>query len=159
MDTMEDEYYRPSESDPTAVSQPAAEHAASGIAGAVSGAATLHHADESTAMATTTGVSNSNSNSGGDHSKIFVGALSWQTTEESLRVHFGQYGPVQSVEVVRDRHTGGTCVFSSQSGWVVVLLFFFVVGVVYRRVIVCCCFGCCIHMCRKIINDINHVYN
>lgn len=45
---------------------------------------------------------------GGDHSKIFVGALSWQTTEESLRVHFERYGPVQSVEVVRDRHTGGT---------------------------------------------------
>ena len=44
---------------------------------------------------------------GGDHSKIFVGALSWQTTEESLRIHFDKYGPVQSVEVVRDRHTGG----------------------------------------------------
>jgi RNA recognition motif-containing protein len=100
MDTMEDEYYRPSESDLTAVSQPAAEVVV----------------DASTTMATTTtGVSsNSNSNiggSGGDHSKIFVGALSWQTTEESLRVHFGQYGPVQSVEVVRDRHTGGTCVW------------------------------------------------
>lgn len=48
------------------------------------------------------------SGTGGDHSKIFVGALSWQTTEESLRIHFEQYGPVQSVEVVRDRHTGGT---------------------------------------------------
>jgi RNA-binding protein Musashi len=38
--------------------------------------------------------------------KIFVGGLSWQTTEESLRWHFEQYGPVVSVEVMRDRVTG-----------------------------------------------------
>lgn len=38
--------------------------------------------------------------------KIFVGGLSWQTTEESLKFHFEQYGPVASVEVMRDRHTG-----------------------------------------------------
>ena len=42
-----------------------------------------------------------------DHSKIFVGGLSWQTNEESLRWHFEQYGPVISVEVMRDRNTGG----------------------------------------------------
>jgi hypothetical protein len=42
-----------------------------------------------------------------DHIKIFVGGLSWQTTEESLRWHFEQYGPVISVEVMRDRNTGG----------------------------------------------------
>lgn len=41
-----------------------------------------------------------------DHSKIFVGGLSWQTTEESLRWHFEQYGEVTSVEVMRDRNTG-----------------------------------------------------
>jgi RNA-binding protein Musashi len=35
-----------------------------------------------------------------------VGGLSWQTTEESLRWHFEQYGPVVSVEVMRDRVTG-----------------------------------------------------
>jgi len=35
-----------------------------------------------------------------------VGGLSWQTTEESLRWHFEQYGPVASVEVMRDRATG-----------------------------------------------------
>lgn len=27
-----------------------------------------------------------------DQNKIFVGGLSWQTTEESLRWHFEQYG-------------------------------------------------------------------
>jgi RNA-binding protein Musashi len=42
-----------------------------------------------------------------DHAKIFVGGLSWQTTEESLRWHFEQYGQVISVEVMRDRNTGG----------------------------------------------------
>eukprot|EP00532_Pseudo-nitzschia_australis_P003242 CAMPEP_0168193986 /NCGR_PEP_ID=MMETSP0139_2-20121125/18931_1 /TAXON_ID=44445 /ORGANISM="Pseudo-nitzschia australis, Strain 10249 10 AB" /LENGTH=411 /DNA_ID=CAMNT_0008117443 /DNA_START=144 /DNA_END=1379 /DNA_ORIENTATION=+ len=41
-----------------------------------------------------------------DHAKIFVGGLSWQTTEESLRFHFEQFGPVASVDVMRDRNTG-----------------------------------------------------
>lgn len=41
-----------------------------------------------------------------DHSKIFVGGLSWQTTEESLQFHFEQFGPVASVDVMRDRNTG-----------------------------------------------------
>jgi RNA-binding protein Musashi len=41
-----------------------------------------------------------------DHGKIFVGGLSWQTTEESLRWHFEQYGPVLSVELMKDRNTG-----------------------------------------------------
>jgi RNA recognition motif-containing protein len=48
-----------------------------------------------------------------DHSKIFVGGLSWQTNEESLRWHFEQYGPVISVEVMRDRNTGGAFVCGS----------------------------------------------
>lgn len=48
----------------------------------------------------------SGGNVGIDHGKIFVGGLSWQTTEESLRWHFEQYGPVFSVEVMRDRITG-----------------------------------------------------
>jgi RNA-binding protein Musashi len=47
-----------------------------------------------------------NSNSNHDMAKIFVGGLSWQTTEETLRYHFEQYGEVVSVEVMRDRVTG-----------------------------------------------------
>lgn len=41
-----------------------------------------------------------------DQGKIFVGGLSWQSSEESLRFHFEQYGTVLSVEVMRDRVTG-----------------------------------------------------
>jgi RNA-binding protein Musashi len=41
-----------------------------------------------------------------DQGKIFVGGLSWSTTEESLRFHFEQYGPVENVQVMRDRNTG-----------------------------------------------------
>lgn len=41
-----------------------------------------------------------------DEAKIFVGGLSWQTTEETLRYHFEQYGEVKAVEVMRDRNTG-----------------------------------------------------
>lgn len=51
-------------------------------------------------------VPDSKPNPSSDHGKIFVGGLSWQTTEESLRWHFEQYGPVLSVEVMRDRNTG-----------------------------------------------------
>lgn len=43
---------------------------------------------------------------GTDAGKIFVGGLSWQTTEESLRWHFEQYGTVSSVELMKDRNTG-----------------------------------------------------
>jgi len=41
-----------------------------------------------------------------DAAKIFVGGLSWQTTEENLRYHFEQYGEVISVEIMKDRNTG-----------------------------------------------------
>jgi RNA-binding protein Musashi len=50
--------------------------------------------------------SQNNTRAHNDAGKIFVGGLSWQTTEESLRWHFEQYGPVASVEVMRDRKTG-----------------------------------------------------
>ena len=59
----------------------------------------------------TTNNNNNNSSSSSsvpviDMAKIFVGGLSWQTTEETLRYHFEQYGEVVSVEVMRDRNTG-----------------------------------------------------
>lgn len=50
--------------------------------------------------------SNNHRSYNNDHSKIFVGGLSWQTTEESLQFHFEQFGPVASVDVMRDRNTG-----------------------------------------------------
>jgi RNA recognition motif-containing protein len=37
---------------------------------------------------------------------IFVGNLSYQTTEQELEAAFGQYGAVDRVSVVRDRDTG-----------------------------------------------------
>jgi cold-inducible RNA-binding protein len=38
--------------------------------------------------------------------KIFVGNLSYSTTEEDLRAAFSQYGTVERVSVVTDRDTG-----------------------------------------------------
>ncbi|KAB8220494.1 hypothetical protein BDV33DRAFT_172032 [Aspergillus novoparasiticus] len=38
-------------------------------------------------------------------SKLFVGGLSWHTTDESLRAGFEQYGPVEEATVVKDRDT------------------------------------------------------
>jgi len=47
-----------------------------------------------------------NKSQNNDQSKIFVGGLSWQTTEESLQFHFEQYGPIEKVDLMRDRNTG-----------------------------------------------------
>ena len=38
--------------------------------------------------------------------KIYVGNLSFSTTEEMLRSLFEKYGPVESVNIVTDRDTG-----------------------------------------------------
>mmetsp|Transcript_4001 Transcript_4001/g.5830 ORF Transcript_4001/g.5830 Transcript_4001/m.5830 type:complete len:377 (+) Transcript_4001:445-1575(+) len=41
----------------------------------------------------------------GDY-KVFVGGLSWQTTEEGLKMFFEQFGPVVGAHIMRDRFTG-----------------------------------------------------
>lgn len=38
--------------------------------------------------------------------KLFVGGLSWDTTEESLRNMFAQVGNVVSVAIITDKYTG-----------------------------------------------------
>lgn len=38
--------------------------------------------------------------------KIYVGNMNFQTTEDSLRQLFEQYGPVDEVAVINDRETG-----------------------------------------------------
>jgi cold-inducible RNA-binding protein len=38
--------------------------------------------------------------------KLYVGNLSYSTTEEDLRTAFGQYGTLDSVDVILDRNTG-----------------------------------------------------
>ncbi|CCU78867.1 glycine-rich RNA-binding protein [Blumeria hordei DH14] len=38
--------------------------------------------------------------------KLFVGGLSWQTEEDSLRAKFEEFGAVEEAVVVRDRETG-----------------------------------------------------
>ncbi len=38
--------------------------------------------------------------------KIYVGNLSYQTTEEDLRTAFANYGEVASAEIIQDRATG-----------------------------------------------------
>ncbi|MBN2280071.1 MAG: RNA-binding protein [Candidatus Marinimicrobia bacterium] len=37
---------------------------------------------------------------------IYVGNISYQTSEEDLKEAFGQYGEVSSVKIVSDRETG-----------------------------------------------------
>ena len=38
--------------------------------------------------------------------KIYVGNMSYSTTEESLRSKFEEYGDVEEVNIVMDRYTG-----------------------------------------------------
>lgn len=38
--------------------------------------------------------------------KLFVGGLSWDTSDESLRAAFEQFGPVIEAKVILDRDTG-----------------------------------------------------
>jgi cold-inducible RNA-binding protein len=40
--------------------------------------------------------------------KLYVGNLSYATTEEDLRTLFSQAGTVASVELIKDRHTGNS---------------------------------------------------
>ena len=38
--------------------------------------------------------------------KLFVGSISWETTEEGLKNHFSQAGNVESANIITDRETG-----------------------------------------------------
>ena len=38
--------------------------------------------------------------------KLYVGNLSFSTTEETLQAMFGEHGEVESVKVITDRYTG-----------------------------------------------------
>ncbi len=38
--------------------------------------------------------------------KLFVGNLSWETTSDDLKNHFGQFGTVESAEVMVDKFNG-----------------------------------------------------
>ncbi|CAN1144954.1 Heterogeneous nuclear ribonucleoprotein 1 [Linum perenne] len=55
-----------------------------------------------------------------DQGKLFVGGISWETSEDKLKDHFGQYGDVLQTAVMRDKTTGrprgfGFVVFSDPS--------------------------------------------
>jgi len=41
-----------------------------------------------------------------DQGKLFIGGISWETTEEKLRDHFQAYGEVVEIVVMKDRATG-----------------------------------------------------
>ncbi|XP_070062978.1 RNA-binding protein squid isoform X2 [Drosophila virilis] len=41
-----------------------------------------------------------------DDRKLFVGGLSWETTEKELRDHFGKFGEIESINVKTDPQTG-----------------------------------------------------
>lgn len=38
--------------------------------------------------------------------KLFIGSLSWDTNDDSLKAHFESVGPVASAKVITDRDSG-----------------------------------------------------
>lgn len=38
--------------------------------------------------------------------KLFVGGISWETTEDRLKEYFGTYGEVKETVVMKDKQTG-----------------------------------------------------
>lgn len=55
-----------------------------------------------------------------DQGKLFIGGVSWETTEEKLKEHFENYGEVSQTVIMRDKNTGrprgfGFVVFSDPS--------------------------------------------
>ncbi|XP_068655072.1 heterogeneous nuclear ribonucleoprotein 1-like isoform X2 [Aristolochia californica] len=43
-----------------------------------------------------------------DQAKLFVGGISWETDEDTLKDHFSKYGDVASTVIMRDRNTNAT---------------------------------------------------
>lgn len=41
-----------------------------------------------------------------DYGKLFVGGISWETSEDRLRDYFGRFGEVTEAVIMRDRSTG-----------------------------------------------------
>lgn len=41
-----------------------------------------------------------------DQGKLFIGGISWETSEERLREYFSQYGDVLQTVVMREKTTG-----------------------------------------------------
>uniref|UniRef100_A0A2M3Z4X8 Putative rna-binding protein squid n=1 Tax=Anopheles braziliensis TaxID=58242 RepID=A0A2M3Z4X8_9DIPT len=52
------------------------------------------------------GGSSGESNARDDDRKLFVGGLSWETTDKELKEHFGTYGDIESINVKTDPVTG-----------------------------------------------------
>ena len=55
-----------------------------------------------------------------DQGKLFIGGISWETSEDKLREYFGQYSDVLQAVIMRDKVTGrprgfGFVVFSDPS--------------------------------------------
>lgn len=61
----------------------------------------LHPSNSTTPLPSSTGAPQNTPGS-----KIFVGGLSWETDEDSLRRYFEQIGRVTDCVIMRDRHTG-----------------------------------------------------
>ncbi|MBA0637222.1 hypothetical protein Godav_000169, partial [Gossypium davidsonii] len=46
-----------------------------------------------------------------DQGKLFIGGISWETSEDRLNEYFGQYGDISQTVVMRDKVTGRPCGF------------------------------------------------
>jgi hypothetical protein len=49
---------------------------------------------------------NAQSNQSSGAGKIFVGGVNWETSEDSLRAHFGKYGVLTDAALMKDKYSG-----------------------------------------------------
>ncbi|XP_050099389.1 RNA-binding protein squid-like isoform X1 [Anopheles aquasalis] len=69
--------------------------------------ATTNEGTASTTNGSTTETSSTNSHSvRDDDRKLFVGGLSWETSDKDLKEHFSAYGDIESINVKTDPNTG-----------------------------------------------------
>lgn len=67
---------------------------------------TTNENEKSTGTNGTNGNAEGQSNARDDDRKLFVGGLSWETSERELREHFEAYGEIDSINVKTDPQTG-----------------------------------------------------
>ncbi|KAL9899715.1 RNA-binding protein squid-like isoform 1-T1 [Glossina fuscipes fuscipes] len=67
---------------------------------------TMNEKENGGSTGNTNGNANEFTNARDDDRKLFVGGLSWETSEKELREHFGKFGEIESINVKTDSQTG-----------------------------------------------------
>lgn len=81
----------------------------------------LDHDDDALNPANDQGSYNARDQSSAQPGKLFIGGISWETTEDTLRAYFGKFGELTDAALMKDKYTGqprgfGFVTFADGSG-------------------------------------------